>query len=388
MRYFLSCLFSLLLLSGSSAAQVSFASPPEQRDDGWSTETLEASGFDADRMQRLTEKLEAGGFPNTHIVVIEHDGKLVYEKYLSGQDQNWGHSIGHRQFDSQSLHDLRSVSKSVTSLLLGIALGDGFEAALSRPIVEYFPEYAHQVAAGFEKITLYQVLTMSTGMEWNEMDVPYSSQNNDEIRLYNTEDPIQFVFARPMRGKPGESWYYNGGTTMILADLVTKLTGRKFLEFAEKALFEPLGIDRRAYQWRGLGIWRKRPSLPSAASGLRLRARDLAKIGSLMLHDGRWQDKQIVPVDWVRASSQRYMEQTYSIWSHSGVYGYGYQWWHGEFKNQASEYTAISGVGYGGQRLFVIPKHKLVVTIFAGNYGTGKWRISEDILTDVMAAAP
>ncbi len=128
MLYFLSCLFSLLLLSGSSVAQVSYASPPEQRDDGWTTATLEASGFDADRMLRLTEKLEAGGFPNTHIVVIEYDGKLVYEKYLSGQDQNWGHSIGHRQFNSQSLHDLRSVSKSVTSLLLGIALGDFFKA--------------------------------------------------------------------------------------------------------------------------------------------------------------------------------------------------------------------------------------------------------------------
>ena len=387
MHILLTQLFAVLILI-CNALQVSFASPAQKLDDGWSISTPGASGFDTVLMQRLDEKLELGEFVNAHIVVIEHDGKLVFEKYLSGEDQNWGEPMGHRQFDSQSLHDLRSVSKSVTSLLLGIALGEGFEMTLSRPIIEFYPEFTQQVAPGFEKITLQQLLTMSAGLEWNEMDVPYPNSKNDERRLYNNDNPIQFVMTKALRDKPGESWYYNGGTTMIIADLITRLTGMKFLDFAEQALFEPLGIGRHAYQWHGLGIWRERLYLPSAASGLRMRARDLAKFGSLMLHDGKWQNKQIVPVSWIRASSQRHMEQTYSKWSNGGVYGYGYQWWHGQFQSPTGDYTAITGVGYGGQRLFVVPQHKLVLTIFAGNYDTGYWRVSESILALVMAAVP
>ena len=94
------------------------------------------------------------------------------------------------------------------------------------------------------------------------------------------------------------------------------------------------------------------------------------------------------PASWIRASSQRHMEQTYSKWSQGGVYGYGYQWWHGQFKSPTGDYTAITGAGRGGQRLFVVPQHKLVLTIFAGNYDTGYWRVSESILALVMAALP
>ncbi|MBT8437655.1 MAG: beta-lactamase family protein [Gammaproteobacteria bacterium] len=387
MRYLIFCL--VLLQTGcSSVAPVSLTNQSSERDNEWPTANLEDSGFDVEKMQRLTQRLESGWHPNAHMVLVEYDGKLVYENYLSGEDENWGQPVGHRVFAADSVHDLRSVSKSVTSLLLGIALGDDFETALSRPIIEYFPEFADQVAPGVEQVTLHQVLAMSAGFKWNEMVMPYANKKNDERRLYYAPDPVQYALTRPLHTKPGESWYYNGGMTMVIAALIEKISGKPFLEFAREKLADPLGISEADVEWRGLGIWPSRPTLPSAASGLRATARDLAKIGSLVLHEGRWKDRQIVPRAWVLASTQRHMEQTYPGWSLDGIYGYGYQWWHGNFSGEYGDFTAITAVGYGGQRLFVIPEKKLAVTIFAGNYGNGIWRMSEQVLAEIIAAAP
>lgn len=388
MRYLLSCLF-LLLLGCSSIAPVSLTNQSSERDNEWRIENLEDSGLDVEKMQQLTQRLKSGWHPNAHMVLVEYGGKLVYENYLSGEDESWGQPVGYRVFAADSIHDLRSISKSVTSLLLGIALGDDFETALSRPIIEYFPEFADQVAPGVEQVTLHQVLTMSAGFKWNEMVMPYAYEKNDERRLYDEPDPVQYALTRPLHTKPGESWYYNGGMTMVVAALIEKISGRPFLEFAREKLGDPLGISKSDMEWRGLGIWRSRPTLPSAASGLRATARDLAKIGSLVLNEGRWKGRQIVPRAWILASTQRHMEQSFpTIWSLYGIYGYGYQWWHGNFSGEYGDFTAITAVGYGGQRLFVIPEKKLVVTIFAGNYGNGIWRMSEQVLAEIVAAAP
>ena len=256
MRLLLPWLLFLLLMACSGLSQSQSINPVLQADDGWPLGTLQDAGFDMRKMQRLDQELESGTFPRAHMVVIEYDGKLVYEKYLAGNDENWGEIIGHVQFDRNQLHDLRSISKSVTALLLGIALGDDFETALSRPIIEYFPEFADQIAPGAEKVTLEQILTMSAGFEWNEMDASLNN-DNDEVRLYTADDPVQFLLSKPLRNEPGKNWYYNGGTTMVLAALVAKLSGRDFLDFAREKLTDPLAIDPANIEWRGLGIWQR-----------------------------------------------------------------------------------------------------------------------------------
>ncbi len=308
-------LLFFICVSVVAHAEDSVSNPPLERDDGWQVRTLAEAGFDLEKMRELDRDLEGGAFTNVHMLVVEYDGKLVYEKYLSGSDQNWGTPLGRREFDHDSLHDLRSISKSVTALLLGIALGDDFEAALAKPIIEYFPKYANSFAPGAEKITLEHVLTMTDGWEWNEMEVPYSSNNNDEIQLYYSPDPIKRILSKPIRSEPGSAWYYNGGTTMVLGALVEKISGKPFLEFAREALGEPLGVPDQYAEWHGLGFWSTWPTLPSVASGLRMRARDLAKVGSLMLHNGEWQGNQVVPAAWVRVSMQRHTEQTNGRWS-------------------------------------------------------------------------
>ncbi len=276
----------------------------------------------------------------------------------------------------------------MTSLLLGIALGDDFAAALDRPILDYFPELLGEVAPGVERVTLHHVLTMTAGFEWNEMTVPYTSHLNDARRMHNTPDPVRYALGKPLYSQPGERWFYNGGMTLVLAAVIEKVSGQDFLEFAYQALAVPLGIGESEVEWHGLGIWRNRSTLPSASSGLRASGRNLLKLGALVLDQGRWRGRQVVPRKWIEISTRRHTEQSFPNWSLDGIYGYGYQWWHGNFTGSYGEYSAIVGVGLGGQRLFIVPERDLVVTIFAGNYDTGLWRVSEQVMARIIAAAP
>ncbi len=356
-------------------------SPPDL-DDGWPVATSGEAGFDEDAMLDLAMALNHDAYTNVYAVVVEHDGRLVFEQYLSGTDQEWGVATGHKQFDPTMLHDLRSITKSVTSFLLGIALGADHDEGLDQPVIDHFPERRATADPDIDSVTLRHALTMTAGLSWNEMTAPYSRASNDEIRMYRDDDPLGYILSRPVAEEPGARWYYNGGLTMIIAGVTEKLSGQPLADFAEDRLFEPLGIT--SYAWLGPASW-DAVGMPSAASGLRLRARDLAKIGSLVLHGGRWQDQQIVPEEWIALSTQRYRDDLGS-WSGDGTYGYGFQWWHGTFGEDDNAFSAITAVGYGGQRMFVIPEHDLVVTIFSGNYGSTDWWKSERLMNSVVAA--
>ena len=274
-----------------------------------------------------------------------------------------------------SLHDLRSISKSVTSALLGIALADDFDAAVTRPVADYLPELT--LGASQQRVTLHHVLTMTPGLEWNAMSVPYTDPANDEIALYEAPNPAVRVMTRPLIHEPGSTWYYSGGTTQVLATIITELTGQTIDDFARDRLFAPLGITE--FEWLGPSGWT--PDNPAAMSGLRLTARDLAKIGSVYLHGGRWRDRQIVPEAWVALSDNRYVPEI-GAWSVGGVWGYGYQWWVGDL---SSGHRVVAGVGNGNQRLFVVPDEGIVVTIFAGEYNVFEGH-SNRILDRVLAS--
>ena len=364
--------------SQSPRSADSRASPPI--DDGWVLASPEDAGFDRIALDQLTQDLGDGAYPNLHAVLIEHNGRLVYEHYLDGEDERWGAQLGRVTFDAGSLHDLRSVTKSVTSLLLGIALGSDFDEALDHPLVSYFPELEGRFGDGVEQVTLRHAMTMTAGLEWNEMTVPYTDPNNDEIRLYYTDDPVALVLARPVLQGPGEEWYYNGGLTQVVAGVIEHLTGKSLDRFAEESLFEPLGITD--YEWLGSRAW-PAGSSPSAASGLRLRARDLAKIGSLVLHDGVWKGERIVPAGWIELSTQRLVPHI--PWSTDGVYGYGFMWYPGQSKGPRGT-QIIRAAGNGDQRLFILPEHRIVVTIYSGLYNRFDVRNGKHILARVIEA--
>lgn len=229
----------------------------------------------------------------------------------------------------------------------------------------FFPD-RENLESGLDALTLHHVLTMTSGLAWNETIVPYSDDRNDFGRYNTTDDPVGYVLAKVLSDTPGSRWNYNSGLTDLTAGVIEHLTGAPLADYADEVLFGPLGITD--YEWLRPRAWPS-DSFPSAGAGLRLRARDLAKIGSLILHDGKWQGRQIVPADWIRTSATRHVSVI--PWSSGGDYGYGYYWYRGTVKDGRTPIngsTVIRASGYGNQGVFVFPDAGLAITVLAGNY--------------------
>ena len=354
----------ILLLLANSASALALEAPPALND-GWVTASPEAAGLDPASLAAMTAAIQDGEYGNIHAVVIERQGKLVYEQYFDGQDRSWGARLGHVRFGRASLHDLRSVTKSVVSTLVGIAIERGDIPSVDTPLYHLLPDYAHLLEGGKRAITLRHVLAMSAGLDWNEWDAPYGDPENDERKLYEAPDPVAFTLERALVAEPGAIHNYSGGLTQLLAAGVEEETGRDIVDFAQEVLFRPLFI----YDV----VWRTEDgSTPAAASGLRLRARDLAKLGSVFLNEGVWNDRRIVSEAWVSEALQSHLEVTQVSGEPDYVdhIGYGYQWWRLRYRVGERIVESPTAVGNGNQRMILVPELGLSVTIFAGEYNT------------------
>ncbi len=353
---------------------------PARLDEGWAVAAPSEAGFDPGALAAISARIESDVIRNVHAVVVEHDGRLVYERYFTGEDERWGRPVGWVSFDRDSLHDLRSVTKSVTTALVGIALGGDYQAAIERPIVEYFDDLEGPFGTGVEDITLSHVLTMTAGLEWEEIAIPYTDPKNDERQLNRSADPTGMVLGRPVRDPVGSRWTYNGGLTHVLGGLIQRVTGKRLEQFAEETLFGPLGITK--FEWRRASVWGP-DEPPSTASGLRLRARDLAKIGSLYLHGGVWKGRQVIPAEWVDLSTQRHVRVI--PFGREGNIGYGFMWYSGQTRGEEG-YRAVAAMGNGGQRIFIVPEKGIVVTVFAGNYNKRNIPSGDEVFAKVLDA--
>lgn len=334
----------LVIATGLSACQ----RPPVS---DWPKATEDAA-FPVSLGEEIDAGQRDGQFPNLHGVVIVRSGKLILERYYEGEDEIMGGSRGPVTFGPNELHDVRSVTKSIVSLLYGIALGEGIVPPLDAALVAQFPEYEDLVENRERQlISVGNALTMQVGLEWDER-ISYRDPRNSEHAMERAEDRYRFILERPIVTAPGGSWVYNGGTTAILGRLIEKGSGLTLRDFAERRLFQPLNIT--AHQWI-----RGRDGAYIAASGLRLRPRDLARIGQMVLNGGRWEGQQVVPRDWLAQSFEGHVivnERT----------RYGYQWWLSPAK--AAGPRQIAAMGNGGQRLFIVPELDLVIVVTAGNY--------------------
>ena len=328
---------------------------PVALDDGWPIARPEEAGFDRARLCGLIARLSAAE-DNVHGVVVVRHGKLVIEKYFAGNDEPWGYPRGLYDFGATSRHDMRSISKSVTSLLVGIALDRKLIASVDQPVIDFFPEHANLRTQGWDKITLRNLLTMSSGLKWSEGG-PWNPAN-DEWHLANDADPVKYVLQRTVVAPPGTVWNYNGGGTELLGAIVAKVSGKNVKDFAREALFEPLGI----HDW----VWETWTSGTTAyAAGLRLRPRDAAKIGQLVLDKGKWNGRQVVSASWIEESTGPHLQAVGMLGS---IFFYGYQWWLGRSLAPHGEVKWIAGIGLGGQRLFIVPDLDLVVMFTSGLY--------------------
>ncbi len=319
---------------------------------------------------RLDEALRAGQVDGLHGVVVVHSGQTVLEYYGTGEDFSWGTSLGVVRFGPDTLHDVRSVSKSVTALVYGIALHQGRVPLPSDPLLRQFPEYP-DLAADPERarLTVEHALTMSLGLEWRE-DPPYNSPANAEIAMELAPDRYRYVLERPVLGPPGARWSYCGGATALLGRLIADGTGRTLPQYAREALFEPLGID--SFEWMA-----GPDGVASAASGLRLTPRDLARIAQLVLAEGEWDGRRLVPASWIQAIGTPRLR---TEWGPE----YGYHW----YIETVAGHRLVSGQGNGGQRVIAVPGLDLAVAIVAGNYDDpDHWRTPATVIERVILPA-
>ncbi|NUT12167.1 MAG: beta-lactamase family protein [Nonomuraea sp.] len=294
---------------------------------------------------RIHAVLDAGAAPGLHAVVVVRAGETVAEHYGAGPDHVLNQPLGHVVFDRDTLHDVRSVTKSVVALLYGVALRDGLVPAPDASLLEQFPEYPDLAAdPGRTQLTVEHALTMTLGLDWNE-DVPYTGPENSEIAMELAPDRTRFVLERPIVEEPGKRWRYCGGAAALIGALIARGAGRPLEEYAAQALFGPLGIGR--FEWS-----KGDDGVALAASGLRLRPVDLAAVGRMVLDGGLG----VVPGEWLR-------EVTRPRVTIEGTFEYGYQWYLSTGGRQWAE-----AIGNGGQRLLVLPAEELVVAVTAGEY--------------------
>ena len=315
---------------------------------------LEFVGLASAALCPMVKWLNESKESNVHAVLVVRHGTLVFEHYLSGSDEAWGRPIGSIAFGANVRHDERSVTKSIIALLLGIAIDLGLIKGIDEPVLSFFPEYADLRTPERDRITLRHLITMSAGLEWHELDIPYTKATNSYIRMDAASDPYRFTLEQPVVSPPGDIWNYNSGGTEVIAAVLKRATGKAVDDFAREVLFGPLGITD--VEWprfaNGNAI---------AGGALRLRPRDLAKIGQLVLQRGAWKGTQVVSAPWIDAATTPQINGL-------GTDFYGYFFWLGRSLVDRREIRWAAAVGLGGQRIFIVPELDLVLVMNAGLY--------------------
>ncbi|MFC1535711.1 serine hydrolase domain-containing protein [Candidatus Neomarinimicrobiota bacterium] len=336
------------ILAGLVSGWLTTACAPDTLDSEYQSNypLAEEEGLNGKALEWLVEDIEEGDYGEVRSLVVMRNDRVVLEEYFQGYEQD-------------DLHSLYSITKSVLSALFGIAVEQGYISSLDEKIWGYFDEYEPipDTEVWKASITIRHLLSMSAGLDWNELEVPYSDPSNIFELWDQAEDEIQFVLDRPLVDQPGTVVNYNSGLSQLLSIILTKNTGQSASDFAAENLFNHLGIED--WIWSSLN-----DSVSNGGWGLQLQPVDLAKFGQLYLQQGRWEGVQVVPEDWVATSTDSL--GVMSIWTN-----YGYQWWrYGSRMVEAGMLDSVGiyfGLGYSGQYLWVIPYYNMVAAVTAAN---------------------
>jgi CubicO group peptidase (beta-lactamase class C family) len=317
-------------------------------DASWRTARPAAVSIDENAINGLLTWLGSGSLGAEHAIVIVRKGYVIADAYFAG-------------WTADSIHTEQSVTKSVTSLVTGIAIARGDVRGVDQPLVELLGKYAPIANLDDRKraLTVRDVLTMRTGLDWNE-DV-YAGSPLERLNNLQT-DWLRFVIDWPMREQPGTRWQYNSGGVIALGGAIGVASNMNTAEYARTHLLRPIGITTDKW-YRGFP-----DLLPHTGGGLLLTTRDLARVGYLVLRNGKWNGTQVVPQAWLRESTRPLVTPTYRLGDRTS--SYGYLWWlytlTGGTPDANTADLVIAASGAMGQWLFVVPRYDLVVAINAG----------------------
>ncbi len=346
--------------------------PPDNINDGIDVGTLGEVGIDSELIERAVNDINRGKYKEVHSILIFKDGKLVLEEYFEGHKYQWDAPNHHGElvaWNRSMLHCVHSVTKSVTSACIGIAIDKGFIESVHESIFDYLPEYQHLSRDGKDKITIEHLLTMTSGLEWMEWNAQYSSRDNPIIEIWFQEaeqnkHPFTFILEGSLIDEPGTSFRYFGGNQIVLGGIIENATQMDIDEFSAEYLFGPLGID--SFDW-----WSRFESgVIEAAAGLKMTPRDMVKIGVTYLNNGVWNGERIVSEEWVEKSTIPFADN-------KGIdcpgtdrknVGYSFSWWTKTFSDFGEEIRMFLAGGWGGQRIIVFPELNTVVVLTGGTY--------------------
>jgi len=355
-------IFSLILTACTMFCGKKETSPsyqykvPEQINDGWQTAHMTEVNLDEKLLTKLVQNILNEEYKNIHSVLIVKDGKLVLEEYFTGKDYGKMETT----FTRDDLHGVMSVTKSFASTLIGIAIDKGIIKDTDEELVSFFPEYKELLGEKGKKIKLRNVLSMTAGFDWDETKYLYSDSRNPYWIMLGPEKSniIKYILSRPIKNEPGVEFAYNGGLPILLGKIIEKRSHLKTVDFAQKYLFEPLGIEK--YEW---GYYDLKREVPKTDGGLYLRPRDMAKLGYLYANKGQWKNRQIISSEWIKEATKRHIK-LYPLF----LTGYGYQWWLYTYKINGEKKEIPVADGWGGQRIFIFPDQDMIVVFTAGNH--------------------
>lgn len=328
----------------------------------------ESVGISKDQLQKLDNAVHDGKLQKVTSIMVARHGKLVYQKYYDG-------------FTLDSLHDTRSVTKTITSILIGQAIEKKFIPSERTKAFEYFADKKpiQNPDSRKNQITIEDLLTMSSLLECDD-DNQFSSGN--EERMYLTKDYFRFALNLSIRGFPpfatkpkdspyGRSFSYCTAGVVLLGGILERSSKMKVEDFAKKYLFDELGIRKFEWQFTPMGM-------PMTGGGLRLRSNDFLKIAQLFLNNGEWNGKHIISADWIKKSTTPYVNARDNV-------DYGYLWWLQKFGPKEKAYSAYYMAGNGGSKIAVFPGLDMVVVLTSNMYGTSKaHQQSEKILSEYI----
>lgn len=332
----------------------------------WKSSSPSEQNLNGDLLDQLNQKIRNGEYGDIHSLLIMRNGYLVFEEYYRGFSQN-------------QLHQIFSVTKSITSALIGIAIDQGKITTLDKKLLTFFPEYASisNLDSSKHKIKLEDVLTMRSGLYWDEFRYPFSDPRNSIYQIMNSSDWVKYVLDLPMVYEPGKERTYNTGCTILLAGIIKNLYGIQAHDLAQQNLLNRLGIFEYNWESGAKGI-------TNTGWGLHLRPRDMMKFGILYNNLGIWEGKRIISENWIRTSTKNYV-------SVSGGFSYGYHWWMMPLENISGHTPLPDDVkiawGYGGQFIFVIPKLNMVVVSTAENTSGNDDQLTIQFLKDYILKA-
>lgn len=296
--------------------------------DEWPTSTPEEQGMNSTTLNELFEYIDTWSDAIHGLCIMRH-GVIVAEGYFSSD---------YHQYIQEDKHQTHSVTKSFTSALIGIAIDQGLITDVNQRVLDFFPEMNFSNNNSLkEEMTIEHLLTMRTGLDWPETDSGYSGAGDLADQMLHSNNSVQFILDRPMVAAPGETWEYCSGATHLLSAIIQETTGQSTLEFAQKNLFSPLGIDPNEVIWDT-----DRNGINRGHSNLFLSPRSLAKFGYLYLNEGMLDGIEIISKEWVEKS----------VTMEFG--GYGYCWWNDVFGHFA--------MGLNGHYIYVLPEEGIVTS--------------------------